>query len=160
MKMLKGTKQTPDATGQKWRYIKMKKHNRFNDFVWDVDGNGNYTVTHLRSGRSAFVRSHISVDRPFSIPSSGETEFDFWGNVIPRRFSKIDVMDYLENGFSVKPIEFSDLAIILIFKAAKIGNNDERKAFISKISEYYTKKQLTANEHGAIINAIRPFKEV
>lgn len=133
----------------------MKKHNWFNDFVWDIDGNGNYTVTHRLSGRSVFVKTHVSSGNPYTIPSSGEMVYDYFGNYVPRRFSKIGVMQYLENGFNAAPIEISDLAMVLLFKANRVSGDAEKKALRDKISYYYVRGQLSAHEHGMLVRVLR-----
>ena len=133
----------------------MKKHNWFNDFTWDEDGNGNYTVTHRLTGRSVFVKTHVSSGNPYTIPSSGEMVYDYFGNYVPRRFSKIGVMEYLENDFHADPEKISDLAVVLSFKARRASSDAEKKALREKISHYYTVGQLSANEHGMLLRVLR-----
>lgn len=72
------------------------KKNIFNDFVWNKDGNGNYMVTYLKTGKSIIVIPRLDSNK-YCIKNSDETEKNFYNQDIPKRYTKFEIMDILKS---------------------------------------------------------------
>lgn len=75
----------------------MKKDNIFKDFVWEKDGNGNYQVTYLRTGASIIVIPRLEKRERYCIQKSDKTERNIYGQDIPKRYTKFEIMDILKD---------------------------------------------------------------
>lgn len=73
------------------------KKNIFKEFSWERDGNGNYVVTHLATEKSLIAIPRIDKKGLFCIKGSPEKEKNFYGQDIPKRYNKFEVMEYLRN---------------------------------------------------------------
>lgn len=73
----------------------MSKRNIFKEYLWEKDGNGNYVVTSLATGKSLVAIPRIDDRSKYCIKGSGETQKNFYGQDIPKRYNKFEVMDYL-----------------------------------------------------------------
>ena len=74
----------------------MAKRNIFKEYTWERDGNGNYVVTHIISGKSIIAIPRLDKKSMYCIKGSEETEKNFYGQIIPKRYNKFEVMEYLE----------------------------------------------------------------
>ena len=75
----------------------MAKKNIFRDFIWEKDGNGNYIVTSVYTGKSIIAIPRLDKKNMYCIENSTETELNFFGQEIPKRYNKFEVMAYLQN---------------------------------------------------------------
>ena len=73
----------------------MEKRNVFKEFAWERDGDGNYVVTHLETGKSLVAIPRLDKKNMYCIKGSKETEENFYGQTIPKRYNKFEVMEYL-----------------------------------------------------------------
>ena len=73
----------------------MAKTNIFKEYSWERDCNGNYVVTHIASGKSLIAIPRLDKRNMYCIKGSNETEQNFYGQTIPKRYNKFEVMDYL-----------------------------------------------------------------
>lgn len=73
----------------------MVKTNIFKEYSWERDGNGNYVVTHISSGKSLIAIPRLDKKNTYCIKGSNETEQNFYGQTVPKRYNKFEVMDYL-----------------------------------------------------------------
>lgn len=73
------------------------KKNIFKEFTWEKDGNGNYVVTHLATGKSLIAIPRLDKKNMFCIRGSTETQQNFYNQTIPKRYNKFEVMEYLIN---------------------------------------------------------------
>ena len=70
--------------------------NWFRDFRWERDGNGNYVVTDNQTGKSLIAIPRLDCNK-YCIKESNETELNYYNQVIPKRYNKFEVMQFLEN---------------------------------------------------------------
>lgn len=70
------------------------KRNIFKDFVWDKDGNGDYEVTCLVNGNRCIAIPNID-RKHYCIHGSKETRVNAYGQVLPKLYTKFEVMEYL-----------------------------------------------------------------
>lgn len=77
----------------------MAKENIFKKFLWERDGNGNYVVTSVLSGKSIIAIPRLDKKNMYCIKGSNETETNFYGQIIPKRYNKFEVMEYLSKMF-------------------------------------------------------------
>ena len=73
------------------------KENVFKDFTWEKDGNGEYIVTYLKNGKTLIAVPRLGKKNMFCIRESQETEQNVYGQEIPKRYNKFEVMEYLKN---------------------------------------------------------------
>lgn len=73
----------------------MAKTNIFKEYSWERDGNGNYVVTHIASGKSIIAIPRLEKKNMYCIKGSNETERNFYGQTIPKQYNKFEVMEYL-----------------------------------------------------------------
>lgn len=71
------------------------KKNILKDYVWDRRCDGTYEVTYLLTGK--FLIAIPKQDRKYCIEGSQETEINAYGQEIPKRYNKFEVMEYLAN---------------------------------------------------------------
>lgn len=71
------------------------KRNIFKEFSWKRDGNGNYVVTCLETGKTLIAIPRLGKKELYCIQGSVETEINFYGQTIPKRYNKFEVMEYL-----------------------------------------------------------------
>ena len=69
--------------------------NVFKDFSWERDLNGNYVVTHITSGKSLIAIPRLDKKGMYCIKGSDETELNFYGQTVPKRYNKFEIMDFL-----------------------------------------------------------------
>ena len=72
------------------------RKNIFRDFLWERDGNGNYTVTCLCSGKTLTAIPRLDRKGYYCIAGSQETEQNAYGQTFPKRYNKFEVMAYLK----------------------------------------------------------------
>ena len=73
----------------------MAKKNAFENFTWERDGNGNYVVTSVLTGKSVIAIPRLDKKNMFCIKGSNETQVNFYGQIIPKRYNTFEVMEYL-----------------------------------------------------------------
>lgn len=73
----------------------MAKKNIFKEYSWERDGNGNYVVTCFLNGKSLIAIPRLDKKNMYCIKGSEETEQNFYGQTIPKRYNKFEVMEYL-----------------------------------------------------------------
>lgn len=73
------------------------KNNIFKNFRWEKDGNGEYIVTSLRTGKTITAIQRIDNRSLYCIHESNETQKNYYGQTIPKRYNKFEVMAFLEN---------------------------------------------------------------
>lgn len=73
----------------------MARNNIFKEYSWERDGNGNYVVTSLSTGKSLVAIPRLDKKNMYCIHGSEETEKNFYGQIIPKRYNKFEVMEYL-----------------------------------------------------------------
>ncbi len=71
------------------------KKSIFKDYLWEKDGNGNYVVTSLLTGKSLIAIPRLDRKNYYCIKGSTETEENFYGQTVPKRYSTFQVMEYL-----------------------------------------------------------------
>lgn len=69
--------------------------NIFKEYAWERDGNGNYVVTSLLTGKSVIAIHRLEDRNKFCIRGSEETVKNHFGQTIPKRYNKFEVMEYL-----------------------------------------------------------------
>lgn len=73
-----------------------KKNNPFKNYVWEKDGNGNYLVTSLYTGKSIVVIPRLDHKNLYCIQGSTETQTNYFGQEIPKRYNRFEIMEYLD----------------------------------------------------------------
>ena len=74
----------------------VNKHNIFSDFTWERDGNGDYAVTYLRTGLTIIAKPRLGNNK-YCIAKSEERETNYYGQSVPKMYTKFEVMDILRN---------------------------------------------------------------
>ena len=72
--------------------------NIFKDFVWEkCDGGAYYRVTYIRTGKSLIAIPRLGKNQVYCIDGSTETEKNCYGQDLPKRYNKFEIMEYLKN---------------------------------------------------------------
>ena len=74
----------------------MRKTNPFDSFLWERDGNGNYLVTEIHTGISVLAIPCSGKERRYRIRESEEWEVNCYGQSIPKRYTRFEVMEFCQ----------------------------------------------------------------